>query len=533
MLLDLRTTTVLDLPPDPVVVVGSGAAGLAVALTLGDQGSPVVLLESGGDVTDAEAFEQQVDLNQGVVDGQRFEGLEQGRARVLGGTTRLWHGQCMRLHDIDLRTRSWMPSSGWPLASADLAGPYAAAERWLGVSGRGYGAARWEDHKRLAPVAWDSRYLLHDFTEYVRRPDLGAAHRAGLSQHPRVWAVLNATVAQIAVRDGVAQGVVVITPSGARTQVVARTVVLAAGTLENTRLLQLSDPEGVGLGAGREHTGRYLQDHPIIRTAEVLSTDFRVLQDRYVTLRRDGRRLFPKVRLAPQAQEQHELVDATAVFVHEHEDAGLAAARRLLVAARAGRVPARPLREVATAVQAVAPLAHGFYRRHARGLPLGARPSHVWLQLWLEQAPDRDRRVTLAPTRDRFGLRQARVRWGCDPIELETSRRLTRWIAADLERLGIARVRELPAMDDDDVWRSSVTDAAHPSGTTRMSTSPDDGVVDPDLQVHGLDGIYVVGGSVFPTSGYANPTLTIVALALRLADHLARSRRAGRTPAPA
>lgn len=533
VLVDLRTTSVLDLPPAPVLVVGSGAAGLALALTLGDGGEHVVLLESGGDVTDAEAFAQQADLNQGVVEGQSFEGLEQGRARVLGGTTRLWHGQCMRLHDIDLGTRSWIPDSGWPLTSADLAGPYAAAERWLEVSGRGYDAARWDDHRSLPPVAWDSAHLLHDFTEYMRRPDLGAQHRAALSGHPRVHAVLNATVAEVRVVDGVATGVVVISPSGTRITVPARTVVLAAGTLENTRLLQLSDPEGVGLGTGREHTGRYLQDHPIIRTAEVIPADFRVLQDRYVTLRRQGRRLFPKVRLAPQAQAGHQLVDATAVFVHEHDDAGLAAARRLLLAARARTLPAKPLREAATAVRAVAPLAQGLYRRHARGLSVGARPAHVWLQLWLEQAPVSDRRITLAQTRDRFGLRQANVRWGCEPIELETSRLLTRWIAADLARLGIAQVRELPVMADDDAWRSQVTDAAHPAGTTRMATSPREGVVDPDLQVHGVEQLFVVGGSVFPTSGYANPTLTIVALALRLAEHLARAPRLERTTAPA
>lgn len=530
MLLDLRTATAQDLPPDAVVVVGSGAAGLALALRLADEGERVILLESGGDVEDNEAFHERAELNAGVVAGQHFEGLEQGRSRVLGGTTSLWHGQCMRLHDIDMRRRPWIPHSGWPFSLSDLNDHYADAERWLDVSGRGYDERRWQEHGRLAPINWDSRNLLHDFTEYVRQPNLGVEHRDTLASHPAIWTVLNATVAEVSTLSGRASGVVVLSPTASRHHIAARTVVLAAGTIENARLLQLSDPEHIGLGHGREHTGRYLQDHPIIRMAEVFSTDYRLLQDRYVALHRAGRRLFPKVRLSPEAQERDALVDATAVFVHEHDDPALAAARRLLLAARARMMPSQPLRTSAMAARAVVPVARGLYRRYARGLSMGARPAHVWLQLWIEQAPEADRRITLASSRDQFGLRQAQVQWGLHPIELETSRRLTQWIAGDLARLGIARTRELPAMRDDDAWRASVTDAAHPAGTTRMSRSPASGVVDTDLQVHGLPGLFVVGGSVFPTSGYANPTLTIVALALRLARHVVQSRREPGSP---
>jgi len=233
-----------------------------------------------------------------------------------------------------------------------------------------------------------------------------------------------------------------------------------------------------------------------------------------------GRRLFPKVRLSPAAQEEHGLLDATAVFVHEHEHPGLEASRRLLHAARARRVPPRALRELATASTAAPAVARTAYRRLARGMAIGERPSHVWLQLWVEQAPDPDRRVRLDDALDAHGLPRARVTWTCDDLELETTRRMTRWVAEDLQRLGVASVRELPAMTDDDAWRSTVYDAAHPAGTTRMAPDPSDGVVGTDLEVHGVRGLSVVGGSVFPTSGYANPTLTIVALALRLAERL-------------
>lgn len=523
MIRDFRQPRDLELPRDAVVVVGSGAAGIALALTLGDRGRPVVLLESGGDVKSLGSIEDSAHLNEGVLEGQFFGGLQQGRARVLGGTTQLWDGQCMRLHDIDFCNRPWVPRSGWPLSVSDLDAHYAAAEEWLDVSGRGYAEDRWSDYPQLPPLHWNPDHLLHTFTEYSRQPYLGTKHRDRLARHADVRVLVHATVGQVHVKDDQVCHVEILDTSGRRARIDAKTVVLAAGTIENTRLLQLSDPDGLGLGLGREHTGSYLQDHPIIRTAEIFPTDYRVLQDRYVGLWKEKRRLFPKVRLSPKAQERHGLLDAAGVFEHDHDRASLDAARRLLLAARKGKRPPNSAKDVALASRAAPAILRAFYRRNVKGLySFGGRPSHVWLQAWVEQAPKRERRVTLADSRDALGLRQPAVRWSCEPEELKTSRQLTRWISDDLSRLGVARVRELPTMTDDDTWRASVRDGFHPAGTTRMARNPQEGVVDTELQVHGVHGLFVVGGSVFPTSGYGNPTLTIVALALRLAEHLER-----------
>ena len=529
MIVDLAVTELPTLPSDAVVVVGSGAAGIALAEYLDDAGTPVVLIESGPAAEQPDDHPSH-DLNVGVTVGSRYTGLTDGRVRQLGGTTALWHGQCMRLHEIDLRRRDWVPGSGWPLGPRDLQDHYTRAEAWLGVTGLGYGLERWREHRRLTPVGWDTERLLHDFTEYTPQPMIGRTHRASLASRPGIHTLVNATVGRVLVAgDGVSgtvTGVQLFTPDGTSHEIAARRLVLAAGAIENARILQLSDAAQVGLGTGRIHTGRYLQDHPIIRTAEVLAEDHRFLQDRYVALHRGRRRLFPKVRLAPDAQEAAQLVDATAAFVHDHDQPALAAARRLILAARARRAPEALWPDVRTAVRAPAPVVRDAYRRYVRGLATGARPSQVWLELWLEQVPDPDSRVTLGTGTDRFGLPRAQVDWRIGRTEIETSRQLTRWIAADLERLGLARVRELEAMHDDDAWRASVRDAFHPSSTTRMSADPEGGVVDPDLQVHGVPGLYVVGGSVFPVAGYANPTLTIVALALRLGERLGAARSA-------
>lgn len=521
MIVDATTPGSLDVPPDAVVVVGSGAAGIALAQHLAAGGRYVVLLESGDDNSGAARVPTLDDLNDGDSTDLPYR-LAEGRTRTLGGTTELWHGQCTRLHAGDLADRPWVSGPGWPLGAADLAPWYAQAEAWLGVSGNGYGPERWAEHPSLPPLEWDAEHLLHDFTEYLADPMVGRAHRPALAAAELIRVVLHATATRVTVADGAVTGVEIATPDGTRHLLAATQVVVAAGGLENARLLQLSDPDGVGLGTGRWHTGRYLQDHPIIRTAEVLPRDHRVLQDRYIVLHKGKRRLFPKVRLSPAAQEEYGLLDATAIFVHDHESPALDAARRLVLAARSRRVPDHAARDLLAAAKAPAPVVRDTYRRYVRGLASGTRPSHVWLQLWIEQAPEAERRILLGSQLDRFGQRKAEVRWSATDQELETSRRMTRWIAADLERLGVASVRELPAMTDDDAWRATVLDAFHPAGTTRMSDRADDGVVDRDLQVHGVRGLHVVGGSVFPTSGYANPTLTIVALALRLAERIAR-----------
>ncbi|KQS60652.1 hypothetical protein ASG36_07130 [Geodermatophilus sp. Leaf369] len=524
MIIDLDTAGQVALgrlDPQATLVVGGGAAGLAVALGLEDRGRPVVLLESGGDPRDVEAQAASSKLNVGQVSGAPYRGLEGGRARVLGGATQLWHGQCTRLRDSDLAVRPWVPGSGWPLGPSDLEPWYTAAEAWFGLSGRGYDAERWAEHRSVSPIPWSPDKLQADFSEYTITPHLGSKHRRRLTRSSTVTTVQHATVVGVLVEEQRAVGVRLRDRSGAEVELRGGRVVLAAGAIENARILMLSDPEGIGLGTGRGVTGRYLQDHPVVETLEIHPTRRSWLQDRTSHLHRGRRRLYPKVRLSRAAQEGSRLVAANAVLVHEHDDPGLEAVRRLLGSAVARTRPESLRRDVVRAVGSVPAVARTAYRRWVRGLSAGRPSSSVRLQIWLEQVPDRESRVTLGAASDPLGLPVADVRWRLADQEIETSRVFSRWVADDLRSAGLAEVTELPAMVDDAAWRAQVVDAYHPAGTTRMSVDPAEGVVDTDSRVHGLDGLFVAGSSVFPIAGYANPTLTIVALSLRLAHHLA------------
>jgi choline dehydrogenase-like flavoprotein len=141
----------------------------------------------------------------------------------------------------------------------------------------------------------------------------------------------------------------------------------------------------------------------------------------------------------------------------------------------------------------------------------------VWLRS--EQGPNPDSRVTLAEDEDALGVPRARLDWRLGEADLHTIVRAHTHLAAELGRAGVGRVY-LPDLETDRSWAGAIVGGNHHMGTTRMHGDPRRGVVDPDCRVHGISNLYVAGSSVFPTSGYANPTLTLVALALRLADHL-------------
>jgi choline dehydrogenase-like flavoprotein len=129
-------------------------------------------------------------------------------------------------------------------------------------------------------------------------------------------------------------------------------------------------------------------------------------------------------------------------------------------------------------------------------------------------------RIELLEARDALGMQKVRLHWTVGEAEERTYRRGLQLVLAAMEELepGISSA----CLDDHDPWPSELEGTWHHMGTTRMDDDPTKGVVDGDCRANGLDNLYVAGSSVFPTSASLAPTLTIVQLSLRLADHLAQ-----------
>lgn len=147
-------------------------------------------------------------------------------------------------------------------------------------------------------------------------------------------------------------------------------------------------------------------------------------------------------------------------------------------------------------------------------------PDAFRVELKLDHAPKPDSRITLSSQRDALGMPQPVLDWRLTLEEKRSVRRTTQLMGEVLGSLDIGRLQiDEWLRTDDNTWPEDIR-SYHHMGGTRMSRHPQAGVVNSDCRVHGMTNLYIASSSVFPTSGFSNPTLTIVALTLRLADHL-------------
>jgi len=521
-----------------VCIVGSGPAGFTLATELAARGIKVVVLESGG--RERDPWSESMDEIESVGAPRELDAWKV-RNRVLGGSSFTWGGRLATFDETDFRVREWVPGSGWPI-TRDALRPYIAraASRLNTVvaDNNAPDAVRFISARIpevsadvLAPYMWS--YSRHDASrrDYTRYGRL--AQESGFDG---AQCFVHATVTQIEtdLAGKVVQRLEVRGADGEARWVDSKCVVLCAGGIENARLLLASNRiVSVGLGNERDLVGRFLMDHlrgPVawfaerdVNAAQRLFGDFLVdasaLPAELVPSGATGKgQLTPGYALSPRVQELEGLLNC-AVFVKGEpaEDDPLDAALQL---ARLEN-PIGNLKHLARHPRLTL---EALERPLLRGRMPVRRVAGLSLQCIVEQRPDRDSRVTLADRTDPLGMPLARVDWRISDQEAQTVRRATHIFVEEMRRLGLP-VPVPVAMVADEESAFFLPEVAHPTGTTRMSANPDHGVVDPNCAIHGMSGLYVVGSSVFPTSGHANPTHQIIALAIRLADHLGTKLR--------
>jgi choline dehydrogenase-like flavoprotein len=518
LIIDGRATGHDPLPHADVCIVGSGPAGSALADRLALRDRRVLVVESGG--LKQSPWADELNLGEDAY-GVGFA-FEAGRRRAVGGGAALWGGQCVRLEDIDFVNRTWVPHSGWPIGSADLAGHYADAEEWYGVAGRPTAADldRKLDH---APAFSGSAEFRKLATVFSRRKDQTSRLVERCRHSTNVHLLHSATVIGIALDSNEVAGLTVRTPSGATRNVAARAYVLAAGGVENPRLLMVADRAQGGTSALDPHglVGRYLQEHPTYLAAPVIDVPDIRIQREFGLRYAKRHRFWPKLSLSPGAQEADAVTGATAAFItHFGADSGIDALKDLVGQLRERRVRARMLPLVGRVLQDSALLLPQLQSRMCGFAPSSLTRGTSLVQVQFEQPPDSANRVRLAERCDSHGVPLPLVELKVGEHVRRTLRTVTMRLDADLRRRRLGRLdfNLNVQVNPDEQWRL----ASHHAGTTRMSVSPTTGVVDPNCRLHDIANLYVAGSSVFPTSGWANPTLTIVAMAFRLSDELDR-----------
>lgn len=473
-------------------IVGAGAAGLSLARSLAGSRLRVILLESGGLQPDGATQS----LYTGRIEGSGQPPLHASRLRYFGGTTNHWEGLCGPFDRIDFERRPWVPDSGWPITRESLDPFYLRAHEVCELGPFDYGEDTWGSFAST-PEAFAAAGAEVALTQHSPPTRFGERYRSAIRQAENVQALLHANALGLVTGEngGRVERVEVATLDGQRFSVEASRFVVACGAVENARLLLLSNAtQAEGLGNRNDLVGRYFLDHPRLRPAgAVLWTDTRSRRLAQAILE-DGVKATLSVRLGARVQQRERLLQ-TSFFTSAW----------------------RGLAETADLDDLDGAMVKWLQRLSGDADP--AALSVCWMRS--EQAPRRESRVRLGDETDALGQRRVVLEWRLGELDRHTHDAAARLYAEAFTRAGAARVHLADEVLEAgaDPWQR-VTSDWHQMGTTRMAASEREGVVDRDCRVFGVDNLYLAGTSVFPTGGWINPTLTLVALTLRLADHL-------------
>lgn len=532
MIIDGRTVpdgTTLDAD---VCIVGSGFAGLSLALRLArDTRLSICVLESGG-LTFDEATQS---LAEAETTGQPYFPVHETRIRAFGGTSMSWGGCCTPLEAISFERRPWVGDGHWPFAATTLDPYLGDALEFCGVDAAEKRRMEAAFAAQSSAAALEGGVVVPALMYATRPVRLGSVRRKAVHSARDLALYLHSTATEIEADDHGAHalGIRVRCLSGTTFRVQARAYVLAGGGIENARLLMVSrGSPGRGLADASGALGRYFMEHPRVRNRYHVRPGDTPLA-RFVGVASPGTLRFSKVTIGSNDERWGELLtyhaNLQSGYVGELAP-GWPSVRRLAIRATrpwnempyyhgsgGGRLKVR-LTDVRAALR----------RPHlavAGAFAVATQPPSMrrFVEIYsgIEQAPDPANRIELLPERDALGMPKVRLHWTVGEAEERTYRRGLQLVLAHLERLepGISAA----SLDAEDPWPSHIEGTWHHIGTTRMDDDPATGVVDRDCRAHGVDNLYVAGSSIFPLSASLAPTVTIVQLSLRLADHLARS----------
>ncbi len=524
MICDYRTLDVSqDLEVD-LCILGAGAAGIAMARHFADTGVRVALLESGG-----YKYDQQVqELYKGTNVGMKYFELDQCRTRRFGGSTWCWGGMCTPMTAIDFRERDWVPMSGWPFDEREMEPYFRRAHDLCGIGPYDYSAGVWRELGQ-EPLPFRPELLVSHFWQMNSRKGwrqvrFAKKFHADLRTPENVTVYLHANAVELVLAENGRQmsHVRTKTMDGREGKVFARMVVLACGGLENPRMLLASNRQRAA-GLGNEHglVGRYFHEHLEAALASVIPFSPKNRMFDYARWWEFGQsHARPGITLSPVAQEREAALNLSLSIDAVYDEQYVwRAAKEIWDDVVARRLTAGTAQN-ALRVARQSPKAGGdVYRRVRYGSrPMGVAKSYT-MYARAEQSPNAESRVYLGTTRDRLGTPELVMDWRTNALDHRAFEVTADNLEVEIPRLGLGRVEVRPWVREGG-WPAELKGGPHHMGTTRMADDPRLGVVDRDAKVHGVEGLYVAGSSIFPTGGHANCTMTLLATTLRLCDHL-------------
>ena len=525
MILDLEATSeTLELNAD-LCIVGSGAAGFAIASEMMDSPMNVVLVESGGEQPEPPTQA----LYDVAISGLPHPGSTQGRFRILGGSTTKWGGQALPLMPSDFEKREWVPHSGWPISIEELKTYYERACRFLLVDRFNFDTDLFV-YLRTTQPAFDAELLHYHFSKWSPKPNLREHYLPGIRASNRCTLLLHANVTEIQLEEKLDRVAAVRLRSlkGHSATVRARAFVLCTGGIETARLLLANRQQlPAGIGNDSDLVGRFFQDHPSAFVGSLNSYDPARTQQLFNVFHKCGLKYSVRCTATPKWQRDYHALNVSmgVTFVQNDSDSTLQDLKDAYIALRQrrllpGLLP-KLLRVMRHPQSALLPAYH--FALRGRTFVPGAR---MLIGLTSEQEPNPESRILLSDSTDALGMPRANVRWRLTELTMHTMRQFAKTLTEEFRRAGIGEITLEPwVLESSSEWTNRITDQYHHIGTTRMHDSPKYGVVDRNCRVHSLTNLFIGSSAVFPTSGHSNPTLTIIALCIRLADQLKQQLR--------
>jgi choline dehydrogenase-like flavoprotein len=542
-----------------VAIVGAGAVGIALAIRLAGRVGRIVLIEAGG--TRFKPAHHLSFFKAEQIDDRRHAPTELYRRRMLGGTTSVWGGRCIPFDPEDFAPACGRP--GWPITFTEFYPHVPDALAFLDA-----GVPEFSAPDALPNHPLPLKHLIGDLVldcieRYSKPTDVWKKWGRKLARSRDVTVIhgmactgvlTNAEGTRVAALD-------LRTASNRRHKVSAGTIVLACGGLETPRLLLASRrSRSCGLGNERDLVGRFYMTHLVSSADNVGALRFvaaetaRAFEFNKTSDGIYGRRM---ILLSPEARRRDRLPNI--VFRPSRPPMDDASQQdpvlSMLFLVRSLLIPPEYARSMAARLGSL-PASHE-WREHGRNIVFGIPGLMRFCTDWLmrrtlatrklpsiflyqkdgkyplefnaEHLPNPDSRVLLGSDTDPLGMPRLVVQWRFRDTEVDSICRAYRVLASAVAKSGLGEVLLDPDLSDS-VQRALVPQGGHHIGTVRMSADASTGVVDTNGEVWGIRGLFVAGTSIFPSSGFANPTLTAMALAFRLAEHLVRRLAAGRQP---
>lgn len=489
MIKDINTIENLLVDAD-ICIIGTGAAGITLGLELENSGKKVVILEGGS--------MQKTQINQSFYD---LENINlpidpDSRIRTFGGTTTVWGGGWKPLDQMDFEKKDWVPFSGWPITKGTLIPYYERGAKMFG----GPTLEEFEISNVRKFLRNRNNYILD--TKEIKTTllrilprekwNFARNYRHIFELSSSIEVLFNAPVTKIILdskNEKVAE-VVVQTLLGKKINIKAKHYIVACGGIENARLLIFSE-----IGNKYDQVGRYYMDHPKFVSGSVVPERRNLNLSLYWKPQDINGLAIAGLQLSDDTQRSLGVLNSYVHFLPRYVSDQYAFIALKVFASN--NILSKAFRAL--------------MRRY-----IGV--SEVRVRNFMEQAPYPENRVSLSSKKDLLGNPLARVEWSLSSLDKKSLFALHTVLRKELRQNHISDLTS-PILDYTETF-VSVRDASHHMGTTRMGTDPRYSVVDENCRVHDIENLFVAGSSVFPTSGHANPTVTIIALAVRLADYV-------------